>query len=159
MTLECGARRTLLSFEGRVFMHGISALMQEALSPLLLCGDTARRQLSRNRKWVLSRHWICHCLHPGLFSLKHCDKFLLFISQPVCGIAYDSSPKRLKYKYYSKSISCHRKHDFGLCPSEKGPHEVSPIKTSKQSSASGEPGLPGSGSYLLFLELSLVDSV
>lgn len=73
-------------------------------------------------------------------------KFLLFISLPVCGISYDSSPKRLKYIYYSKSISCHCQHDFRLCPSEKGPHEESPIKTSEQSSASGEPGLPGPGS-------------
>ena len=60
---------------------------KRVFSPLLPREDPVRRQ-PHTRKSVVTRHGICGCLVLGHPSLRNCEKFLLLISQVVCGILF-----------------------------------------------------------------------
>ena len=75
--------------ECRAFVNGISAFIKEApesFLPLSLCEDTVETgnlQLGRQPLAERDHAW---CLDFGHSSLQKCEKFLTFISYPVCGI-------------------------------------------------------------------------
>ena len=84
MVLESGAfgRVTL------TIINGIIALVKRGLReiPPPFCHVRTQQENGhpQTKKWLFTRHWTCQHFDLGLPRVWNCEKFLLFISYPVC---------------------------------------------------------------------------
>lgn len=90
MILESGAYGKWFSHEGRSLLNRINALIKETPERYFAPSTNeafAKKQPSRNRKYILTRHWLC--LAPWSWnSHQNCEKYIYIIYKVTQSVVF-----------------------------------------------------------------------